>query len=347
MLNNPLDFEKPIAELDAHIAELKRIAADPQVRADAVAKGIDTDAEIAEVEAKREALMRQIFANLTPWNEVQMARHKDRPYTLDYIRLLFDDFLELRGDRVNADDPAIVGGMARFRGESVVVMGHQKGRDLKERQLRNFGSARPAGFRKALRLMKLAEKFNKPLIVFVDTPAADSNLMAEEENISATIAVCLREMALLRVPIIVAIIGEGGSGGALGIAVGDRILMLEHAVYSVIPPEGCAAILWNDRSRAAEAAEALKLTAQNALEFQLVDDVLPEPLGGAHHDPAAMAATLKKAIARNLAALGKLSPDELVQARYEKFRRMGCWEEPALPAPAETEPETKPSRKSR
>ena len=327
MLNNPLDFEKPIAELDALIAELKRIGHDPEARADARARNIDVQEEIAKVEALRTEKMRQIFANLSPWNEVQMARHKDRPYTLDYIRLLFDDFLELHGDRTNADDPALIGGLARFLGESVVVLGHQKGRDLKERQRRNFGSARPAGYRKALRLMQMAEKFNKPLIVFVDTPAAAPDLMAEEEGISRAIAVCLQEMALLRVPIVAAIIGEGGSGGAVGIAVGDRVLMLEHAIYSVIPPEGCAAILWNDRNRAPEAAETLKLTARHAFDLGLIDEVLSEPLGGAHHDATGMAATLKQAIARHLSALGKLSPDELVQARYRKFREMGTWEE--------------------
>jgi acetyl-CoA carboxylase carboxyl transferase subunit alpha len=334
MLTNPLDFEKPIAELDALIAELKRIATDSSARADAQTKGIDIEAEIAKVEMLRNEKIRQIFADLTPWNQVQMARHPQRPYTLDYVRLIFEDFLELHGDRTNADDPAIVGGLARFQGESVVVLGHQKGRDLKERQLRNFGSARPAGFRKALRLMKLAEKFNKPLIVFVDTPAAEANLLAEEEGISRAIAVNLREMILLRVPIVVAVIGEGGSGGALGIAVGDRILMLEHAVYSVIPPESCAAILWNDRSRAPEAAEALRMTAQDALEFGLIDEVLLEPLGGAHHDLPATAATLKQAFARSLTALSKMSPDEILQARYEKFRRMGVWDDPAQqPAP--------------
>ena len=209
----------------------------------------------------------------------------------------------------------------------MVVLGHQKGRDLKERQQRNFGSARPAGFRKALRLMKMAEKFNKPLIVFVDTPAAEANLMAEEEGISATIAINLREMVGLRIPIVVAVIGEGGSGGALGIAVGDRILMLEHAVYSVIPPESCAAILWNDRSRAPEAADALKLTARHALEFGIVDEILPEPLGGAHRNLPEMAATLKQGISRHLCAVGKMTPDELQCARYEKFRRIGEWED--------------------
>jgi acetyl-CoA carboxylase carboxyl transferase subunit alpha len=328
MSNNPLDYEQDIADLDHLIAELIQMARNPDVRADALARGIDIEAKIAEVEVQREAKLRQIFTSLTPWNEVQMARHKDRPYTLDYIRMILDDFLELHGDRTNADDPAIVGGLASFQGEPVLVIGHQKGRDLKERQKRNFGSARPAGFRKALRLMKLAEKFRKPIIVFVDTPAAEANLMAEEEGISTTIAVCLREMVMLKVPVVVAIIGEGGSGGALGIAVGDRVLMLEHAVYSVIPPEGCAAILWNDRNRASEAAEALKLTARNALEFELVDELVPEPLGGAHRDPVAMAATLKSAIAGHLWNLRKLSEEQLLAARYEKFRQMGRWFDP-------------------
>jgi acetyl-CoA carboxylase carboxyl transferase subunit alpha len=342
MLINPLDFEKPIAELDDYIAELKRIAKDPQTRAEAQAKGINIEVEIANIEALREEKLRQIFADLTPWNRVQMARHPQRPYTLDYIRLLCENFVELHGDRTHADDPAIVGGLASFQGESVVVLGHQKGRDLKERQLRNFGSARPAGFRKALRLMKLAAKFNKPLLIFVDTPAAEANLLAEEEGISQTIAVNLREMLLLRMPILVAVIGEGGSGGALGIAVGDRILMLEHAVYSVIPPESCAAILWNDRSRAPEAAEALKLTARHALEFGLVDEVLPEPLGGAHRDVQATAAILNKALARHLAILGKLSAEELLQARYEKFRKMGVWEDKALEQVQASSPPRKP-----
>ena len=330
-LNEPFDFEKKIVELEDSIAEFKRFA-NRCGRADgAETRGIDIDGEIAKLEIQRERLMRQIFSNLTPWNEVQMARHPQRPYTLDYIPLLFEDFLELHGDRLNADDPAIVGGMAKFHGESVVVLGHQKARDLKERQLRNFGSARPAGFRKALRLMKMAEKFNKPLIVLVDTPAAEANLLAEEEGISATIAVNLREMVGLRVPIVVVVIGEGGSGGALGIAVGDRVLMLEHAVYSVIPPESCAAILWNDRARAPEAADALKLTARHALEFGIVDEVLAEPLGGAHRSLPEMAATLKLAIGRNLTTLAKLTPEELQQTRYDKFRRIGEWEEQSNP----------------
>jgi len=330
MLINPLDFEKPIAELDDLIAELRRIDSNMGAHADALVRGIDIEAEIAKVEAQKQELMRNMFSHLSPWNEVQMARHPQRPYTLDYIRLLCDDFMELHGDRTNADDPAIVGGLATLDGEPVVVLGHQKGRDLKERQLRNFGSARPAGFRKALRLMKLAEKFKRPLIVFVDTPAAEANLMAEEDGISNTIAVCLREMVMLKTPIVVSIVGEGGSGGALGIAVGDRILMLEHAVYSVIPPEGCAAILWNDRNRAPEAAEALKVTAHSAKQFGIVDEVLEEPLGGAHRDPAAAAATLKTAILCHLAALSSLSPEALLEARYTKFRNMGRWEEDLL-----------------
>lgn len=333
MSSNPLEYEKDITDLDQLIAELRQMARNPDVRADALARGIDIEAKIAEVEAQREEKLRLIFSAMTPWNEVQMARHKDRPYTMDFIRMIFDDFLELHGDRTNAEDPAIVGGLASFKGTPVVVLGHQKGRDLKERQKRNFGSARPAGFRKALRLMKMAEKFRKPIVVFVDTPAAEANLMAEEEGISTTIAVCLREMVMLRVPVVVAVIGEGGSGGALGIAVGDRVLMLEHAVYSVIPPEGCAAILWNDRNRASEAAAALKLTARHALEFELVDEILPEPLGGAHRDPVATAMTIKAAIGEHLCNLQKLSEEELLAARYEKFRHMGRWVDPLGGAP--------------
>jgi acetyl-CoA carboxylase carboxyl transferase subunit alpha len=328
MLNNPLEFEKPIADLDDYVAELKRLASDPNARQDAQIRGIDIDEEIAKLEQRRTEMMRHIFSNLTPWNEVQIARYPQRPYTLDYIRLMCDDFMELHGDRINADDAAIVGGLARFYGEPVVVIGHQKAREIKERAMRNNGSARPSGFRKALRLMKLAEKFNKPIIAFIDTTAAMSDAMAEEEGVSRAIAYNLQEMVMLQVPIIVAVTGEGGSGGALGIAVGDRIVMLEHAVYSVIPPESCAAILTafgRDKARAAEAADALKLTARHALELGVVDEVLPEPLGGAHRNPAEAAATLKLALARHLSALGKFTPDELVRQRYEKFRKMGAW----------------------
>ena len=332
MLHKPLDFEKEIAELDALIAELKDLSADPSVRADAASKQIDIEARITEIETLRHEKMLQIFGNLTPWQKVQMARHPQRPYTLDYIRLLFQDFQELHGDRINADDAAIVGGLAKFGGQSVVVIGHQKGRDLKERQLRNFGSARPAGFRKALRLMQMAQKFRKPIFVFVDTPAAEANLMAEEEGISRTIALCLQEMILISVPIIVVVIGEGGSGGALGIAIGDKILMLEHAVYSVIPPEGCAAILWNDRARAADASDALKLTAQHALEFGAIDEILLEPLGGAHHSGGAMAETIREAFARTLAYLQTLGTETLLENRYQKFRGLGMWLDPSQQA---------------
>ncbi len=325
-ITTPQDFEKPIIELDNLIGELKKVSASPDVRANSP----ELDKEILKVERQRETTIRQVFANLTPWNKVQMARHPDRPYTLDYLQMLFEEFVELKGDRTNADDPAIVGGVARFGERSVFVLGHQKGRNLKERQLRNFGSARPAGFRKALRIMKMAEQFNKPLLVFVDTPAAEANLPAEEEGISTAIAVCLREMSALTIPIIVAVVGEGGSGGALGIALGDRIVMLEHAVYSVIPPEGCAAILWNDRTRASEAAEALKLTAQHALKFGIVDEILPEPLGGAHRDPEGMAEILRSIFEKHLVELEKLSAEELVNARYAKFCGMGRWVEPEL-----------------
>lgn len=322
-ITSALEFEKPIVELDRLIEELKQVSSDPSVRATAP----NIDAEIEAVEAQRRAMIRQVFSNLTPWNKVQMARHVDRPYTLDYIEMLFEDFVELKGDRTNADDPAIVGGIARFGEESVFVLGHQKGRNLKERQLRNFGSARPAGFRKALRIMQMAERFQKPLIVFIDTPAAEANLQAEEEGISNIIAVCLREMSLIKTPILVTVVGEGGSGGALGIAVGDKILMLEHAVYSVIPPEGCAAILWNDRNRASEAADALKLTAKHALDFDIIDEILPEPLGGAHRAPNEMAEVIASAISTHLPSLKALSTEELLERRYARFRRMGKWEE--------------------
>jgi acetyl-CoA carboxylase carboxyl transferase subunit alpha len=322
MRGNFLDFEKPIAELEQLIAELES----PERQAEAEAQGIDLKAQIASLKQELRRVMEQIYTRLSPWEKVQMARHPDRPYALDYIRLIFDDFFELCGDRLAGNDEAVIGGPARLNGEPVVVIGQQKGRDLKERQRRNFGSARAEGFRKALRLAKLAEKFGKPLISFVDTAGAAADLRAEEHGVSEAIARNLREFALLETPILAVIIGEGGSGGALAMAVGDRVLMLEHAVYSVISPEGCAAILWYDRSRAPEATEALKLTAQNAKEFGIADEVLPEPLGGAHRDPAQMAATIKRALLKHLGALGKLSTTELVSARYERLRGLGEFE---------------------
>lgn len=326
MLINALDFEKPIAELEKLIAELKN----PERQAEAQAQGIDLNVEIARLEEELRDVMLRVYSNLSPWEETQLARHKDRPYTMDYVRLIFEDFFELFGDRLAGNDEAVVGGLARLDGESVVVIGQQKGRDLKERQRRNFGSARAEGFRKALRLAKLAEKFNKPLISFIDTPAAAADLEAEERGVSEAIARNLREFSVLETPIVVVIIGEGGSGGALGMAVGDRVLMLEHAIYSVAPPEGCAAILWRDRDKAAEAAAALMLTAKDAHRFGIVDEILPEPLGGAHRDPAGAAATIKRALQKHIGTLGKLSASELVSARYERLRKHGAWIEPGV-----------------
>ncbi len=325
MLINAFDFEKPIADLERDIQELKS----PARQAQAQAEGIDLDAEIARLEAELQRMMREIYSVLSPWENTLMARHKDRPYTLDYVRSIFDDFFELSGDRLARNDEAVVGGLARLNEEPVVVIGQQKGRDLKERQRRNFGSARAEGFRKALRLAKLAAKFNRPLISFVDTPAAAADLQAEEHGISEAIARNLMEFSVLETPIIVVIIGEGGSGGALGMAVGDRVLMLEHAVYSVIPPEGCAAILWRDREKAPEAAAALNLTAEGARSLGAVDEVLPEPLGGAHRDAPAAAATIKRALLKHLAVLGKHSPSQLVEMRQARIRSLGAWDEPA------------------
>lgn len=316
MALNVLDFEKPIAELDENIAELKRLSEE---------EGVDRSAEIAELEANRDRLIAEIFASLTPWDKTLLARHPNRPYTLDYIRTIFDDFVELHGDRLFADDNAIVGGFAFLDGKPVMVVGHQKGRDLKDRQFRNFGSAKPEGYRKALRLMKMAEKFGRPIISFVDTPAADCGIGSEERGISEAIARNMREMAMLRVPVVIVVIGEGGSGGAIGIAVGNTVLMMEHAIYSVIPPEGCAAILWRDPAKGPEAAAALKLTAQHALELGVIDEIVPEPLGGAHRNYGAAASAVKQAIAGRLDALEKMSPQELVSQRYQKFRAMGVF----------------------
>ena len=319
MALNVLDFEKPIAELDANIAQLKQVSEQ---------EGVDRSAEIAALEEHRDRLIAEIFANLTPWDKTLLARHPNRPYTLDYVRAIFDDFVELHGDRLFADDKAIIGGFGFLDGKPVMVIGQQKGRDLKERQFRNFGCAKPEGYRKALRLMKMAEKFGRPIISFVDTPAADCNFGSEERGISEAIARNMREMSVLKVPVIVAVTGEGGSGGALGIAVGDRILVQEHAIYSVIPPEGCAAILsefQRDPQRAPEAAEAMKITAQHCLEYGVLDEIVPEPLGGAHRNYEVAAANVKAAIVRNLAAVEKLSPKKLVEQRYQKFRRMGVF----------------------
>ena len=313
-----LDFERPIVELEEKIEDLRRLSA---------VQNVDFSKEIAELEKKVASLCQEVFSRLTPWQRCQIARHPKRPYTLDYIRGLMTDFIELHGDRTFADDRAIVGGLARLDGIPLVVIGHQKGRDTKEKIARNFAMANPEGYRKALRLMRLAERFKKPVVTLVDTPGAYPGIGAEERGQAEAIARNLRVMSELRTPIIVVVTGEGGSGGALGIAVGDSILMLQYAIYSVISPEGCASILWRDPLKAPDAADALGLTAETLKRLNLIDEIIPEPLGGAHRNPQEMAVTLKGHLLKELSRLGQVSPDELVEGRYEKFRRMGVFEE--------------------
>lgn len=315
-MKHQLDFEKPIIELQNKLADLR---AHPEKHS----LGVSFDDEIQLIEKKLEETRRQIFSNLSPWQRVQLARHPHRPYTLDYIKHAFADFHELHGDRCFAEDRAMVGGFARLGEHRVVVIGIQKGRDTKENILRNFGMAHPEGYRKALRLMRLANKFRLPIITFVDTPGAYPGVAAEERHISEAIAVNLREMTLLEVPVIAAVIGEGGSGGALGIGVADRVLIMENAYYSVISPEGCAAILWKDRSAAARAAAALRITANDLLELKLVDEIIPEPLGGAHTDLKATAETLKGRLLANLEEILAMAPAERLKKRYEKMRAHG------------------------
>jgi len=312
---NVLEFEESISELTKTLNDL-RTAAAREGRADA-------SAEADKMAAERDALLRKFFAKLEPWDEVLLARHKDRPYTMDYIPLLTEDFLELHGDRLFGDDGALIGGFALVGGKPVLLIGQQKGRDLKERQKRNFGYVRPEGYRKALRLMHLASKFRRPIVTLVDTPGADPNVSSEEHGISESIARNLREMSVLKSPTVSVVIGEGGSGGALGIAVTDRVLMLEHAIYSVIAPEGCASILWRDPTRGADAARAMRVTANDARELGLIDEVIPEPLGGAHHDPEATAASIREAILRHLGEIECLPPDERIARRYAKLRALG------------------------
>jgi acetyl-CoA carboxylase carboxyl transferase subunit alpha len=321
-----LDFEKLIDELETNIVKIRDAAA----REDRVAA---VGEEVARLEADRDALMAEFFANLSPWDNVLLARHEKRPYTLDYLPLLFDDFLPLHGDRLFGDDGAMVGGLAVFEGRPVVVIGQQKGRDLKERTKRNYGYARPEGYRKALRLMKLAERFNRPVLTFVDTPGADANVPSEERGISEAIARNLREMSVLRTPILSTIIGEGGSGGALGIAVADRVLMLQHSIYSVIAPEGCASILWRDPNRKAEAAKAMRVTAGEVRVLGIVDEVIPEPLGGAHRGVEQTAATLKEVLARHLKEVSRLSKTRLLASRYDKLCALGRFIEPDTQPP--------------
>lgn len=315
---NFLDFEQPIAELEGKIEELRFVQDD---------SAVDISAEIEKLAKKSQGLTKDIYAKLNAWQISQVARHPQRPYTLDYISAMTTDFQELHGDRSYADDAAIVGGLARFNGQSVMIIGHQKGRDTKERQFRNFGMPRPEGYRKALRFMKLAEKFGVPLLTFIDTPGAYPGVGAEERGQSEAIGHNLYVLAGLRVPVICTIIGEGGSGGALAIAVGDTTFMLQYSTYSVISPEGCAAILWKDQAKASEAAEALNITAPKLKALGLIDKVISEPLGGAHRDPAAMAMTLKKTIADTLKQLVEKTPDVLVRERQKKLLQLGKFRE--------------------
>ncbi len=311
-----LDFEKPILELEQKIQELRESAAE---------RGLEAEGELAELERKAETLRRETYAQLTRYQRVQIARHPKRPYSLDYVQRCFTDFRELHGDRHFGDDPAIVGGLAYFEGRPVMLIGQQKGRDTKENLLRRFGMTNPEGYRKALRLMQLADRFRVPIITLVDTPGAYPGLGGEERGQAEAIAVNLREMATFGVPIVTVVIGEGGSGGALAIAVSDRVLMFENSVYSVITPEGCAAILWRDGKQAPRAAEALRLTAPDLSALQIVDQVLPEPSGGAHRDWDAAAAALSAALRENLDALSGVTPDELRRQRQARFRRMGVY----------------------
>lgn len=315
---NFLDFEQPIAELEAKIDELRFVGDDSQV---------NLSSEIRRLKSKSDALTRNIYSSLTAWQVAQVARHPQRPFMLDYVERLCTDFEELHGDRTYADDAAIVGGLARFEGRPVMIVGQQKGRDTKAKVQRNFGMPRPEGYRKALRLMQLAEKFGLPVITFIDTPGAYPGIGAEERGQSEAIARNLLVMSGLKTPIIGVVIGEGGSGGALAIGVADHILMLQYSIYSVISPEGCASILWKSAEKSADAAEAMGITAEKLFEQGLVDEVVPEPLGGAHRDFDAMAEMLRAAIARYLGRLDKLSVDELLTTRYQKLVSTGRFRE--------------------
>lgn len=311
--NDVLEFEAPIAVL---LKEIEALSMMP--RAD------QRDRDIEQLRRRADSLRREIYANLTPWQRVQLARHPNRPCMLDYVARLFTEFVEIHGDRRFGDDHAIIAGMARYRGEPVLVVGHQKGgASTKQKIYRNFGYAKPEGYRKAIRAMRLAEKFGRPVLVIVDTPAAYPGIESEERGVAEAIAFNLREMAVLNTPIIVSICGEGGSGGALGLAIGDRILIQEFAIYSVIPPEGCAAILWRDSGRKVEASEALKLTAPDMLKLGIVDTIVPEPVGAAHSDPESAAGLLDRAIQSALGVVKAQAPEARINSRYEKFRNMG------------------------
>ena len=311
---NFLDFEQPIAELEAKIEELRYVGDDAE---------INISEEIQKLQEKSRSLTESIFSKLTPWQIAQLARHPQRPYTLDYVERIFTDFEELHGDRHFADDPSIVGGMARLEGHPVMVIGHQKGRDTKEKLRRNFGMPRPEGYRKALRLMELAERFRLPILTFIDTPGAYPGIDAEERGQSEAIAKNLQVMSELKVPVLCTVIGEGGSGGALAIGVGDRIFMLQYSTYSVISPEGCASILWKSAEKAKEAAEALGITAQRLKELELIDDIIEEPLGGAHRNPDEMADRIRRRLVSELEALSAVPAEQLVESRYRRLMSYG------------------------
>ena len=311
-----LEFERPLLELEKKIGELKSIS-----RSGAV----EMSAEITRLEKKARKLQEEIFSDLTRWQIVQLSRHNSRPYFLDYINLLFTDFCELSGDRGFAEDPSIIGGFARFNGEPCLVIGHQKGRTTKENMVRNFGMPRPEGYRKACRLMELAARFNRPIFTFIDTPGAYPGIGAEERGQAEAIAWSLEVMAGLPVPVICTVVGEGGSGGALAIGVGNRVLMMQYSIYSVISPEGCASILFRDASRADKAADAMKLTAADLKAFNIIDEIIPEPSGGAHRDPMVAAQSLGAVLKKHLAELNEMTGDELVSDRYDKFRAMGVF----------------------
>jgi acetyl-CoA carboxylase carboxyl transferase subunit alpha len=313
-----LDFEKPLLELERQIDELKRVGEERE---------IDVAEELKLLQGKLDSLREEIYRNLTPMQRVSVARHPRRPYTLDYLGTIFTDFLELHGDRLFRDDLAIVGGWARLSGTSVMVIGHQKGRDTRENLKRNFGMPHPEGYRKALRLMKLAARYHAPVITLIDTPGAYPGLGAEERGQAEALATNILEMAMLPTPIVAVVIGEGGSGGALALGVSDRVLMFENSVYSVISPEGCAAILWKDASQRERAAEALKLTSSDLLGFNIIDEIIPEPVGGAHQDPDAAGESLRESLIRHVGELKKVRPEKLVRRRAEKYAAMGVFTE--------------------
>jgi acetyl-CoA carboxylase carboxyl transferase subunit alpha len=311
-----LDFEKPLVELESRITQIRELAEENEV---------DVSQQIAQLEQRAFQLRQEIFSSLSPAQRIQVARHPRRPSTLDYVQMMTEDWIELHGDRRGGDDRALVGGIARLEGRAVMLLGHQKGRDTKDNVVRNFGMASPGGYRKAMRLMEHADRFGMPILTFIDTPGAWAGLEAEQQGQGEAIAYNLREMFRLEVPILCTVIGEGGSGGALGIGVGDRLLMFEHSVYTVASPEACAAILWKDAAKASQAAEALKITASDLKALHIVDDIVPEPLGGAHSDPLQSAKTLKDALLNHLGDLDQLTPDQRREQRYQKFRQMGVF----------------------